>query len=110
VKPQDVSHSKPSPGHAGNTVPPSQDWSGRTTPGGVDVQKLDSESCDAQQCNGHGKCVTKGGETTCQCVLGYHGVFCEEGEGPGVSNAPLTLGILSLIGGVLIAAVIIRKR
>nr|XP_046146668.1 low-density lipoprotein receptor-related protein 1B-like isoform X7 [Oncorhynchus gorbuscha] len=109
VKPQDVSHSKPSPGHAGNTVPPSQDWSGRTTPGGVDVQKLDSESCDAQQCNGHGKCVTKGGETTCQCVLGYHGVFCEEGEGPGVSNAPLTLGILSLIGGVLIAAVIIRK-
>ncbi|XP_052368358.1 prolow-density lipoprotein receptor-related protein 1-like isoform X14 [Oncorhynchus keta] len=109
VKPQDVSHSKPSPGHAGNTVPPSQDWSGRTTPGGVDVQKLDSESCDAQQCNGHGKCVTRGGETTCQCVLGYHGVFCEEGEGPGVSNAPLTLGILSLIGGVLIAAVIIRK-
>ncbi|XP_052380834.1 low-density lipoprotein receptor-related protein 2-like isoform X35 [Oncorhynchus keta] len=109
VKPQDVSHSKPSPGHAGNTVPPSQDWSGRTTPGGVDVQKLDSESCDAQQCNGHGKCVARGGETTCQCVLGYHGVFCEEGEGPGVSNAPLTLGILSLIGGVLIAAVIIRK-
>ncbi|XP_031672657.1 low-density lipoprotein receptor-related protein 2 isoform X6 [Oncorhynchus kisutch] len=109
VKPQDVSHSKPSPGHAGNTVPPSQDWSGRTTTGGVEVQKLDSESCDAQQCNRHGKCVTRGGETTCQCVLGYHGVFCEEGEGPGVSNAPLTLGILSLIGGVLIAAVIIRK-
>ncbi|XP_036832491.1 low-density lipoprotein receptor-related protein 2-like isoform X3 [Oncorhynchus mykiss] len=107
VKPQDVSHSKPSPGHAGNTVPPSQDWSGRTTPGGVEVQKL--ESCDAQQCNGHGKCVARGGETTCQCVLGYHGVFCEEGEGPGVSNAPLTLGILSLIGGVLIAAVIIWK-
>uniref|UniRef100_A0A8C7SB40 EGF-like domain-containing protein n=1 Tax=Oncorhynchus mykiss TaxID=8022 RepID=A0A8C7SB40_ONCMY len=101
-------HSKPSPGHAGNTVPPSQDWSGRTTPGGVEVQKL--ESCDAQQCNGHGKCVARGGETTCQCVLGYHGVFCEEGEGPGVSNAPLTLGILSLIGGVLIAAVIIWKR
>jgi hypothetical protein len=110
VKPQDVSHSKPSPGHAGNTVPPNQDWSGRTTPGGVEVQKLDSESCDAQQCNGHGKCVARGGETTCQCVLGYHGVFCEEGEGPGVSNAPLTLGILCLIGGVLIAAVIIRKR
>uniref|UniRef100_A0A8C7MMU2 EGF-like domain-containing protein n=1 Tax=Oncorhynchus kisutch TaxID=8019 RepID=A0A8C7MMU2_ONCKI len=109
VKPQDVSHSKPYPGHAGSTVPPSQDWSGRTTTGGVEVQKLDSESCDAQQCNGHGKCVARGGETTCQCVLGYHGVFCEEGEGPGVSNAPLTLGILSLIGGVLIAAVIIRK-
>ncbi|XP_042158737.1 low-density lipoprotein receptor-related protein 2 isoform X5 [Oncorhynchus tshawytscha] len=109
VNPQDVSHSKPSQGHAGSTVPPSQDWSGRTTTGGVEVQKLDSESCDAQQCNGHGKCVTRGGETTCQCVLGYHGVFCEEGEGPGVSNAPLTLGILSLIGGVLIAAVIIRK-
>uniref|UniRef100_A0A8C7RPG1 EGF-like domain-containing protein n=1 Tax=Oncorhynchus mykiss TaxID=8022 RepID=A0A8C7RPG1_ONCMY len=103
-------HSKPSLGHAGSTVPPSQDWSGRTTPRGVEVQKLDSESCNAQQCNGHGKCVTRGGETTCQCVLGYHGVFCEEGEGPGVSNAPLTLGILSLIGGVLIAAVIIRKR
>uniref|UniRef100_A0A673ZCZ6 Low-density lipoprotein receptor-related protein 2-like n=1 Tax=Salmo trutta TaxID=8032 RepID=A0A673ZCZ6_SALTR len=101
---------KPSLGHAGNTVPPGQDWSGRTTPGGVEVQKLDSESCDVQQCNGHGKCVTRGGGTTCQCVLGYQGVFCEEGEGPGVSNAPLTLGILSLIGGVLIAAVIIRKR
>ncbi|KAM9517802.1 uncharacterized protein ACWYII_044611 isoform 3-T3 [Salvelinus alpinus] len=110
VKPQDVSNSKPSRGHAGNTVPPGQDWSGSTTPGGVEVQKLDSESCDVQQCNGHGKCVTRGGETTCQCVLGYQGVFCEEGEGPGVSNAPLTLGILSLIGGVLIAAVIIRKR
>eukprot|EP00063_Salmo_salar_P027647 XP_014002482.1 PREDICTED: low-density lipoprotein receptor-related protein 1B-like [Salmo salar] len=109
VKPHDVSHSKPSLGHAGNTVPPGQDWSGRTTPGGVDVQKLDSESCDVQQCHGHGKCVTSGGETTCQCLLGYQGVFCEEGEGPGVSNAPLTLGILSLIGGVLIAAVIIRK-
>ncbi|XP_045072304.1 LOW QUALITY PROTEIN: low-density lipoprotein receptor-related protein 2 [Coregonus clupeaformis] len=107
VKPQDVSHSKPSLGHAGNTVPPGQDWSGRTTPAGVEVQELDSESCDVQQCNGHGKCVTRGGETSCQCILGYQGEFC--GEGPGVSNAPLTLGILSLIGGVLIAAVIIWK-
>ncbi|XP_055731656.1 low-density lipoprotein receptor-related protein 2-like [Salvelinus fontinalis] len=107
VKPQDVSNSKPSRGHAGNTVPPGQDWSGSTTPGGVEV--LDSELCDVQQCNGHGKCVTRGEETTCQCVLGYQGVFCEEGEGPGVSNAPLTLGILSLIAAVLIAAVIVRK-
>ncbi|KAL0963286.1 hypothetical protein UPYG_G00352180 [Umbra pygmaea] len=90
-------------------TPPHIDRSDTTTSGTAgrtEVRLL--ESCEVQRCNGHGECVTRGDVTTCHCTLGYHGEFCEK-ERSG-SNAPLTLGILSLIGGVIIAAVIARKR
>ncbi|KAJ8007522.1 hypothetical protein DPEC_G00118370 [Dallia pectoralis] len=72
-----------------------------------EVQLLDPKSCDDLQCNGHGQCVTVGRVTTCQCMLGYQGEFCDGSVG---SNAPLTLGILTLIGGVVMAVFLIRKR
>ncbi|XP_034151271.1 low-density lipoprotein receptor-related protein 2 isoform X3 [Esox lucius] len=105
-KPQNGHHGRPSA-----STPRGPDWSANSPSRGdgwSEVQLLDPKSCDVQQCNGHGKCVTVGRVTTCQCTLGYQGEFCE--EGPVGSNAPLILGILSLIGGVLMAVFFIRKR
>ncbi|XP_051971586.1 low-density lipoprotein receptor-related protein 8 [Xyrauchen texanus] len=71
------------------------------------VQNLGSQSCDTERCNNHGKCVTVKGEPVCECEEGYSGDLCQNS---GSSRTALALTLTFLIGGALVAAVILRKR
>ncbi|XP_040013370.1 low-density lipoprotein receptor-related protein 2-like isoform X2 [Xiphias gladius] len=69
----------------------------------------DSTSCDLQHCNGHGKCITEGKVTRCQCVAGYKGESCQETEG-GRSHVAVILGVFCLIAALMTAAFVFAKR
>ena len=72
--------------------------------------RKDSLSCDEQRCGAHGTCVTADGVEKCQCMLGYKGAHCQEGEGSGGSKVPLVLGLLALLAVVVIAGLVFRRR
>nr|XP_055065094.1 low-density lipoprotein receptor-related protein 2 isoform X1 [Misgurnus anguillicaudatus] len=71
------------------------------------VQNLDSQSCDPEQCNNHGKCVMVKGGLACECEEGYSGDLCQNA---GSSRTALALTLTFLFGGALMAAVIVKKR
>ncbi|XP_067106350.1 low-density lipoprotein receptor-related protein 1B [Osmerus mordax] len=93
---------KPKDGNPASASPPLED-------GAAQVRK-NSLSCDQQRCGGHGTCVTADGVENCQCMLGYKGAFCQEGEGSGGSKAPLVLGLLTLLAVLVIAGLVFRRR
>ncbi|KAG7242405.1 hypothetical protein INR49_023270, partial [Caranx melampygus] len=68
-----------------------------------------STSCNLQHCRGHGRCITEGKVTRCQCVAGYKGEFCQEAEA-GHSHAAAILGVFCLIAALMGAAFIFAKR
>ncbi|XP_073685377.1 uncharacterized protein [Garra rufa] len=75
--------------------------------GSVVVQKVGSESCEAERCSGHGTCVIVKGEPECECEDGYSGNLCQNTTS---SSTALALTLTFLFGGALIAAVILKRR
>lgn len=97
--PQSPSNLRPPLGSTGELSPPQNVE--------VSVQNLDSQSCDAERCNNHGKCVRVKGGLTCECEEGYSGDLCQNA---GSSRTALALTLTFLFGGALMAAVIVKKR
>ncbi|XP_059214408.1 low-density lipoprotein receptor-related protein 2 isoform X2 [Centropristis striata] len=73
------------------------------------VLSVEKDSCDLQNCNGHGKCLTEGKTTRCQCSAGFKGESCEEAVA-GKSHAAAVLGVFCLVAVLLSAAFIFAKR
>lgn len=69
----------------------------------------ESASCDLQRCHGHGRCITEGRATRCQCLSGFRGEFCEESE-TGRSHAVTVLAVLCLVILLTAAAFLFIKR
>lgn len=69
----------------------------------------ESASCDLQRCHGHGRCITEGAATRCQCLSGFRGESCEESE-TGRSHAPTVLAVLCLVILLTAAAFLFIKR
>uniref|UniRef100_A0A9J8A432 Si:dkey-88l16.3 n=1 Tax=Cyprinus carpio carpio TaxID=630221 RepID=A0A9J8A432_CYPCA len=68
---------------------------------------VDSESCEAERCSGHGTCVSVEGEPVCECEEGYSGDLCQNTAS---SSTALALTLTFLFGGALVAAVILKRR
>ncbi|XP_018607320.2 low-density lipoprotein receptor-related protein 2 isoform X1 [Scleropages formosus] len=60
------------------------------------VRDLDSQSCSAELCHGHGYCVRQGGDTHCECHAGYSGLFCQH-QNSGSMGVLVALGLLGLV-------------
>uniref|UniRef100_A0A3B3QJP4 Si:dkey-88l16.3 n=1 Tax=Paramormyrops kingsleyae TaxID=1676925 RepID=A0A3B3QJP4_9TELE len=73
------------------------------------LRELDSQSCDAELCHGHGHCVYLTGETRCYCISGYGGPFCENKLG-GSAAVLVTLGVVAVLVGVFGVALFIYKK
>ncbi|XP_070707105.1 low-density lipoprotein receptor-like [Pempheris klunzingeri] len=71
--------------------------------------KKDSTSCDVQRCSDHGKCITAGKVSHCQCLPGYKGASCQETD-TGQSHVAVVLGIFCLAALLMAAAYIFTKR
>ncbi|KAF7648260.1 hypothetical protein LDENG_00159790 [Lucifuga dentata] len=71
--------------------------------------RKDSTLCDPQRCSGHGTCVTEGKVTRCQCLAGYKGEFCQEGE-IGQSHVAVILVVFILVAAVMAGTFIFVKR
>ncbi|KAJ8286786.1 hypothetical protein GJAV_G00043270 [Gymnothorax javanicus] len=69
----------------------------------MDSSSLTPQDCDQQFCQYHGKCVTVNGESTCECLLGYRGTFCEDRVSESI-RVPLTLGVLGVLGALILLA------
>ncbi|KAM4635263.1 uncharacterized protein ACJ7VT_007357 [Polymixia lowei] len=68
-------------------------------------------TCGDTQCHSRGTCMVPmggGADLVCDCALGYRGEFCEDTVNEAVS-LPLTLGVLTVIIGVVILAFIFAK-
>lgn len=73
----------------------------------VSVKNRDSQSCDAERCGNHGRCVTVKGELVCECEEGYSGGLCQNTSS---SWTALALILSFLFGGALLTAMIMKKR
>ncbi|XP_048874532.1 low-density lipoprotein receptor-related protein 2 isoform X14 [Brienomyrus brachyistius] len=73
------------------------------------LRELDSQSCNAELCHGHGRCVFLTGETSCDCMSGYGGPFCENKFG-GSAAALVTLGVVAVFLGVVGVTFFIYKK
>lgn len=71
----------------------------------VAVQNLETLPCEDQLCNGRGKCVSRNGDPSCSCSLGYSGDFCQD-QLVGL-NSPLTYGAAAGGAGLLLIIVVI---
>ncbi|XP_029941468.1 low-density lipoprotein receptor-related protein 2 [Salarias fasciatus] len=69
----------------------------------------ESASCDLQHCSGHGRCITVGEATRCQCLQGYKGESCQEADS-GHSHAPVIFGVFFLVVLVVTGIFIFSKR
>ncbi|XP_062398823.1 prolow-density lipoprotein receptor-related protein 1 [Sardina pilchardus] len=69
------------------------------------VQNLETLPCDEQLCNSRGNCVSRNGDISCACSLGYGGDFCQD-QLSGLWN-PLTYGAAAGGAGLLVVIVVV---
>uniref|UniRef100_A0A8C9RYI1 Si:dkey-88l16.3 n=1 Tax=Scleropages formosus TaxID=113540 RepID=A0A8C9RYI1_SCLFO len=72
------------------------------------VRDLDSQSCSAELCHGHGYCVRQGGDTHCECHAGYSGLFCQH-QNSGSMGVLVALGLLGLVCFAGLVAVVSKS-
>lgn len=71
----------------------------------VAVQNLETLPCDDKLCNGRGKCMSRNGDLSCSCSLGYSGDFCQDHLVR--LNSPLTYGAAAGGAGLLLIIVVV---
>ncbi|XP_063068310.1 low-density lipoprotein receptor-related protein 2 [Engraulis encrasicolus] len=78
----------------------------------MEGQKMEMGSCEERHCSGHGLCVSGGGggagkAVVCQCSESYSGDRCQDG---GSSHVGLVLSLLLIVGCLVVAAFVIKRR
>ncbi|XP_048099723.1 very low-density lipoprotein receptor isoform X2 [Alosa alosa] len=69
------------------------------------VRNLETLPCDEQLCHSRGQCVSRNGDISCSCSLGYGGDFCQD-QLLGLKS-PLTYGAAAGGAGLLLIIVVV---
>ncbi|XP_058492296.1 very low-density lipoprotein receptor isoform X1 [Solea solea] len=73
---------------------------------------LDAQQCSQKRCSGNGECVKVGGDTNCECSLGYTGDSCQDHflktmQGPIVYGAA---GLCVAVVVIAVMAVVVKRK